>query len=359
MKFSHSKLSTILSCPMTYYLSYVQGISKKDIKPALYVGNAVHWGIEHNTENLEEFFGKIEYGRDQLLSEAMCHGYFKHKDRIFNEILTDNETKEKLELIDEYHELYITAPLNSHEFVGVIDLLLLTNKGFIIIDYKTSTYEPNWSSYLDQLYRYVFLVNSLFPEVPILKIGIINLRKTGIRQKKTENTSQFMNRLKFEYELNDESYIKYHEFLRSSLDDKLIQQYINNLSLMCDAAAAIVDSGKFFINFAAAEGQYGKSDFWDIFYHTPDAHVLYNIKDRIWNKDTGKFEEIRDCRPIDMLVVDGVKVLNKYSLFLEELAKYEFDYDTLLACVNDYEVDEELLSLYFDTYIQEQANGKD
>ena len=33
MKLSHSKLSTILNCPMTYYLSYIEKISLKDKKP--------------------------------------------------------------------------------------------------------------------------------------------------------------------------------------------------------------------------------------------------------------------------------------------------------------------------------------
>ena len=41
-------------------------------------------------------------------------------------------------------------------------------------------------------------------DIPVVKIAIINLRKTSIRQKKTENESQFLNRMKFEYDLNDD-----------------------------------------------------------------------------------------------------------------------------------------------------------
>ena len=142
MKLSHSKLSTILSCPMSYYLSYVMGISKKDTKPALAIGSAVHWGIEHNTEDLTDYWkdngsfrSRDDYGRDQLLAEAMVHGYMKHKDEIFEQMLTDHETGDKLQLIEETHELYVTGKLKSkikgvefHDFVGIVDLLLLTDK---------------------------------------------------------------------------------------------------------------------------------------------------------------------------------------------------------------------------------------
>ena len=89
MKLSHSKLSTILSCPMTYYLSYIEGIQPIEEKAALAIGSAVHWGIEHNTEDLTEYYHSEEsqYTREQLLSEAMVHGYFKHKEEIFNQKL--------------------------------------------------------------------------------------------------------------------------------------------------------------------------------------------------------------------------------------------------------------------------------
>ena len=216
MRLSHSKLSKIMSCPMSYRLSYELGIWTKVEKPALTIGSAVHYGIEHNTTDLSDYFKEKgtfkqgdSYTREQLLSEAMVHGYLKHKDFIFEQILTDPDTGEKLTLEDETHELYVTGKLESflenqdyHDFVGIIDLLLLTNKGFVICDYKTSTYEPDWDGFLDQIYRYIFMLQSEFPDIPIVKVGIINIKKSAIRQKKLENESQFLNRLMWEYEQN-------------------------------------------------------------------------------------------------------------------------------------------------------------
>lgn len=322
MRLSHSKLSCILSNPMEYMLSYIEGISPIQEKPALAIGSAVHWGIEHNTEDLSEYFEsqESEYTRDQLLAEAMVHGYFKHKDEIFDQILTQSDGS-KLTLLNEYHELYVTGKLKSlknenkvHDFVGIIDLLLLTDQGFIIIDYKTSSQTPDWNGYTEQLYKYMFLIQSEFPEVPILKIGIINLKKTMIRQKKTENWEQFLNRMKWEYELNDENYVVYHEFPAETIDKELFENYVKNLSKMADMADMIDSNHMWYINYGAANGFYGKSQFWDIYYHTPDAYLLYKISDKTFDED-GKLVDYRPCVPIDMMVIDHDNVMNHYDKY--------------------------------------------
>lgn len=373
MKLSHSKLSKLMSCPMSYKLSYELGIYPKAEKPALSIGSAVHWGIEHNTDNLSDYFieqGTFKQGenftREQLLSESMVYAYLEHKDEIFDKILTDpDEPTKKLSLISEEHELFVTAQLKSklsntkyHEFIGIIDLLLLTEKGFIIIDYKTSTYEPDWDSYLDQIYRYIFMLQSEFPEVPILKIGIINIKKSAIRQKKSENESQFLNRLQFEYKMNIDDYVNYHEYAKSEIDEKLLNSYIENLSVMADTAQTIVDNKLFFINYSNAKTNYGKGDYYDIFYNTPDAYMLYTIKDFIWDDDEKMFIDKRDCIELDMkcIKLDGDKVLNKYERF-ESL---HIDYfkcfpdkkinDFIKHLHKHYYVDDKLLDLYLLTF---------
>ena len=109
MRLSHSKLSLLLNNPMEYYLSYRMGISPKFEKPALSIGSAVHWGIEHDTEDLTEYFGdKNDYGRDQLMAEAMVHGYRFHKKEIFDEVLeairASADMKQILSQIDELNQ---------------------------------------------------------------------------------------------------------------------------------------------------------------------------------------------------------------------------------------------------------------
>lgn len=379
MKLSHSKLAKIMSCPMSYHLTYDLGIYTKVEKPALSIGSAVHWGIEHNTCDLSEYFNEQgtfkqgdSYTREQLLSEAMVYGYLKNKDDIFDKILTDpDDPTQLLVLEDETHELYVTGKLKSflakqeyHDFVGIIDLLLLTNKGFVVIDYKTSTYEPDWDGYLDQIYRYIFMLQSEFPDVPIVKVGIVNIRKSAIRQKKLENESEFFNRLKFEYEVNAENYVNYHEFPKKDIDSRLLNSYISNLSTMADAAQTIVDNKLFFINFSNAKSAYGKSDFYDIFYHTPNAYVLYGITDFVWDKDEQMFNDKRDCIELDMRCADEdySKVLNKYSMFEQLYNDYfkdkvvnEYSLNEFVQYLNsNYYIDDDLIKLYFETMSMKQ-----
>lgn len=377
MKFSHSKLSTVLSCPMTYYLRYEVGMWQKVEKPALAIGSAVHWGIENNTSDLSDYFkanGTFKQGdnytREQMLSEAMVQAYLNRKDELFAEALTDPKTGDTLELLDESHELYLNGKFDNRDytFVGIIDLLLLTNKGFVLIDYKTSSLEPDWDAYLDQLYRYIFELRSNFPDIPIVKIAIINIRKTGIRQKKGETTFQFEQRMVDEYRNPNNRLVIYHEFLPSDLDPRHIDDYVVNLATMCDAAKNIIDSKLFFINYGAAKNQYGKTEFYDIFYRTEGAEALYSISDKIWNEDEQKFDDHRDCNKLDMTIVDHVrdgKLLNKYAMYktlrnmysdmTDESALKEF----AAMLKQSFIFDIKLLQLYELTYQKEKEVAED
>lgn len=370
MKLSHSKLQTILTCPMSYFLNYKEGIKLKIEKPALAIGSAVHWGIEHNTDDLTGFYKEsgsfksaTSYTKEQLLTESMVYGYLQHKDEIFDDILKDEDGK-SLELIDEIHELTLEANLpgyKEHEdnnFIGIIDLLLLTNKGFIIIDYKTSSQIPEWDKYLDQIYRYIYLLKNKFPDVPIYKIGIINLRKAMIRQKKDENEEGFLIRLKTEYKEHSELYITTHIYHPDDLDENLINDYIENLEKMVDMANTIEKNELFYINYANANGQYGKSPYYEIFYKTKDNYLLYKIQDSIYDAESDVIKNERDCVPIDMLVIDKKNILNKYSIFEKETISCEIlDKDKLFDHLKkDYECDDKLLEKYYNTFLYKMSN---
>lgn len=374
MRLSHSKLNLLLGNPMEYFLCYKMGITPKVEKKALSIGSAVHWGIENNTEDLSSYFGSnFNYDRDSLMAEAMVHGYFYHKEQIFNELLTKKDGT-KLELLQETHELFIDGKLKSfinndpHIFVGIIDLLLLTNEGFIVVDYKTSTNIPNWDDYLEQLYRYIFLLKSEFPELPVIKIAIINLRKTRSRQLRGESDISFLRRLKKDYEINDDSFVNWHIFDPSDIDEKFMSLYIDNLSRMADTGQLIDTNNAWFINYASTNS-YGGSVYKDIIYHTPDCYVLYNIKDEIWDKYENELKQIRDCKPIDMKIIDENNVLNKYEIFEKELNKLLTD-DANKVVINNfiinkeelfkilkqnYVCDDDLLEMYFDTYLYKNS----
>lgn len=369
MNLSHSKLNLILTCPMSYYLNYIQGISLKTEKSALAIGSAVHWGIEHNTEDLQEYYNengnfkqKNNYTKDELLAESMVHGYLKCKDALFTEILKDLDDDKPVELLEEIHELELYADLPSkkfdkpHNFMGIIDLLLMTNKGFIVIDYKTSSDTPDWDKYLDQIYRYIYLLRFNFPDVPVYKIGIINLRKSKISQRQKENQESFFLRLKTEYDIN-EGLISSHIYLPRDLDPELLNDYIDNLSNQADTAQMIDNNKCWFINYTAANGPYGKGAYWDIFYNTKDSYLLYKIRDTIFDEDDGVLTS-RDCLPIDLQTLKHNNVLNHFAQFENRLNEIKdtlpetFSEKMVLDKVKEgYITDDNLLKQYWKTFL--------
>ena len=126
---------------------------------------------------------------------------------------------------------------------------------------------------------------------------------------------------------------------------------------MIDLAQTIEDEQMFYLNHSATTNMYGKSQFWDIFYHTPDCHFLYKIRDTIFDEETNSILDVRDCVPIDMLTVEkGEKVLNKYRAFQKEVDSiFSSDASASKTKIFDsiekkYITDEKLLEEYWLTY---------
>lgn len=385
MHLSHSGLQQLLTCPASYFLSKKQGISLKKESKALSVGSAFHWGCEHNTEDLNGYLDEIDpyqnqyndFTKDVALASGMVHGYLNKKDKIYKQILTDYDGVTPLTLVDEYHELDLLCDLPSlrfkqpHEFHGIIDLLMLTDKGWIILDYKTSSMRPDFDKYLDQVLRYCWMVEQKFPELPIYKVGIINVRKTGIKQKQGENEQNYAMRIRREYDFDDCDLIEYHEFVPEDFEKAKMDLYIKNLSRMADFAQDIEDNKFWFINYNNAVSVYGKSEFWDLFYKTKDCEYLYKVRDPMYNPDLGEISEYRDANKLDINSLEIDNLLNHYKDFKNALANIIFEdmYKDVLANpeeyrqtifdgLNDaYTIDKELLCTYWNEFIRELENG--
>lgn len=372
---SHSRLDKIIQNPKEYYLSYKQGISLKEEKTSLYVGSAVHDGLERNSSDLSEYFEthasfkqKGVITNEQILAEAMVEAFLRRKQDFINEIAYDEDTGVVATFLQEEHELALTCEVKSekynvpHKFLGIIDLLFLTDQGWILCDYKTSSGTPDFDVYKSQLFDYILLLRENFPEVPLYKIAIINLQKTGIKQKKTENLDSFRRRMQNEYECNTDL-INWHIYPSKEFTEEDIKDYIDNLTGMIDLAQTIEDEHLFYLNHSATVNRYGKSQYWDIYYHTPDCHFLYKIRDTIFDEETESVLETRDCVPIDMLTVEkGEKVLNKFTQFKKEADSIFTDsskkdkkslFDSLET---KYITDEKLLEEYWITYQKNQES---
>lgn len=380
MHLSHSGLQLLLTCPASYFLSKKQGISLKKEAKALQVGSAFHWGCEHNTEDLKGYLDEIDpfqnlyndFTKEVALATGMVHGYLKKKDSIYKQILKSYEG-EDLTLVDEFHELDLLCDLPSlrfeknHEFHGIIDLLMLTDKGWIILDYKTSSMRPDFDKYLDQVLRYCWMVEQKFPEMPIYKVGIINVRKTGLKQRQGENEENYAMRIKREYDFDDCDLIEYHEFKPDDFEKSKMDLYIKNLSRMADFAQEIEDNNFWFINYGNAVSVYGKSEFWDLFYKTPDCKYLYKVYDPMFNTDLGEMSNYRDATDLDINSLEVSNPLNHYETFKEVFNKLPMSQVPALVltqaeacritclkyCKEHYTTDDELLNRYWNELLRE------
>lgn len=380
MHLSHSGLQLLLTCPASYFLSKKQGISLKKEAKALQVGSAFHWGCEHNTEDLRGYLDEIDpfqnlyndFTKEVALATGMVHGYLKKKDSIYKQILKSYEG-EDLTLVDEFHELDLVCDLPSlrfeknHEFHGIIDLLMLTDKGWIILDYKTSSMRPDFDKYLDQVLRYCWMVEQKFPEMPIYKVGIINVRKTGLKQRQGENEENYAMRIKREYDFDDCDLIEYHEFKPDDFEKSKMDLYIKNLSRMADFAQEIEDNNFWFINYGNAVSVYGKSEFWDLFYKTPDCKYLYKVYDPMFNTDLGEMSNYRDATDLDINCLEVQNPLNHYETFKEAFNKLPMSQVPALVlaqaeacritclkyCKEHYTTDDELLNRYWNELLRE------
>ena len=365
---SHSKMECCLNNPMDYNLNYKIGIKPKETKRCFQVGSAMHWGFENDTEDLTQWFQEngdlsqqVEKSFEQRQAEAMCHGYFSHKKEIFDEVLKDYDTGERVELLGDesiYHELELTAKIpsakdktKSYDFIAIIDLLILTKKGFIIIDYKSSSEIPDFNKYLDQIYRYDFVLRQNFPGVPIYKIGIINLVKSRIRKASDESIEDYEKRWCWQYDKYPNPLINVKMFEKSKLDENVISDYIDNLSKEADLVNAIDENGLYYINFKGAKEPY-KSVYYDIYYGTQDAYRLYTIKDTIFDVSTQKIINRRDCVESDMLIPTKGDVMFRYDDFAKErMENADVDDKTFFEYIHSkYEISDDLLLMYQQTF---------
>ena len=114
-------------------------------------------------------------------------------------------------------------------------------------------------------------------------------------------------------------------FSPEDLDSDLLNAYIENLSKMADMCNLIATNHAYYINFGAQE-DYGKAEYYDIFYRTPGAYSLYDISDTILDdKNCIKTQEKGGRRLCNELDIDSISekdssiVMNNYDRYKSEV----------------------------------------
>lgn len=187
MRYSHSKVEAYENCPRKFKLKYIDELKTypdyDDAANALILGNALHHGLEKTKEEaVSEYLSYFP-----IITE-------KHEDEALKlEYLIDKGKK----LIPENAQFEVEITDNDN-FIGYIDLLAKIEDGvFDIYDFK---YSNNVNKYMEsrQLSLYKFFAEK--NGMKIRKLHFMFFPKIQIRQKKTENRFQFIERLKSELE---------------------------------------------------------------------------------------------------------------------------------------------------------------
>lgn len=226
MRFSYSRVSCFNTCPYQFKLRYLDGLKtypSVDPQNALYLGTALHTGIEKDYEAARE-----EYlNHFPIIDDLQVHELMKLEHLIPK--VKDIVPKGMCEL-----------EVNDDEFIGFIDLLVPTSEGhYDLYDYKYST---NVDHYLEsgQLHVYKHFYEKTHPGHTIDNLYFVFVPKTMIRQKKTEDLYQFRQRLlatldKMEVRVErvEYNFLKVMEYLTSVESIKFAREYPKCPSRLC------------------------------------------------------------------------------------------------------------------------------
>ncbi|MBQ9737893.1 MAG: AAA family ATPase [Alphaproteobacteria bacterium] len=226
MKFSYSRVSTFNTCPYQYFLRYVEKVKtfpNDDANNPLYLGTAVHTGLEKTIEaGLMDYLSNYPIISDLQVNETIKLEYVIAKGK---ELIPDGLFELKVE---------------DDEFVGYMDLLVPKgNNHFDLYDFK---YSNNVDNYLKsgQLHVYKYFYEKMNPGHVIDNLHFIFLPKVMIRQKKTENLYQFRKRLCEELSKKevkivkvDYDFQKVREYLESVETIKAAVEFPKNASRLC------------------------------------------------------------------------------------------------------------------------------
>ena len=355
---SHSKINLLMEDLFSYFLNYKMKVKPIEKSKALSLGEAVHYALENENSDLDQFFkenGTLEqkngYSYEQVLAESLSQAYLDRK----NEILSNIVGNSKILQIDK--EIKFEVPIDeNNSFLGIIDLLITTDKGFIVIDYKTTSRTPNYDDYIEQLYRYCFILNIAKPKTPIYKIAIISLRKSGIKQKMNESIEDFKRRLILDYKERSDEYITWHTFDTESdkhiFNEEILKEHHNNLKKLIQVCDTIDQLNSYPKNYSKAQNVYGLNQYYDfIFWNRENILSKFYISDKSYNEESDLVEDRRNLNNLDLEIIKNStnSILNEsivhYNKFLQVIDGDIKNYDEK-KILDKYLVDVNLLRNY-------------
>lgn len=179
-QYSHSRVECFKSCAYRYKLRYgdkLKVIPADNADNALYLGTAIHTGIEKGTQaGVQEYLNCFPVLTDEQVNETIKLEYLIPKARAA--------------IPKGKHEFELKDP----DFIGFIDLITPNEDGtYDIYDFK---YSNNVKNYMesDQLHLYKFFYEKQTGH-KVRNLYYLFIPKVSIKQKKTEDLQTFRKRI--------------------------------------------------------------------------------------------------------------------------------------------------------------------
>lgn len=198
MKLSHSRIETYNKCPYQYKLRYIdelKTIPTDDPTSPLFLGHALHTGIEKDVETaINEYYSNYPVITDNHIIEAMKLEYWIPK---VKELLPEGLNEVKIEdenfigfidyLVPVEPSVIFSDDWKDDEFVSKIEPDT-KHKYYDLYDFK---YSNNINSYMEseQLHLYKYYYEKLHPDTKIRNLYFIFIPKCQLRIKYQNKTN--------------------------------------------------------------------------------------------------------------------------------------------------------------------------
>lgn len=255
MKFSYSRVSCFKTCPYQYKLRYIEQLKtlpNMDADNALYLGTAMHTGLEKDVDAaLAQYYANYPIIDDLQINEAikleyiiplakkvipagLCEVHVETEE--FQGFLDKLAPKKRANHFDIYDYKYVSGDI-GYELVYRMDIVDNTN------DYYESIPTRKLQQYLNsvQLHVYKYFYELTHPGHVIDNLYYLFLPKVQIRQKKTEDLFQFRSRLIEELGQREVLKVKVdydpqkvRDYLAAVEEIKAATEYPKNCTRLCD-----------------------------------------------------------------------------------------------------------------------------
>lgn len=173
MVYSFSRISTYINCPFAYKKYYLEGV-KTESNSAADVGTYVHEHIRTQIQEEEMPFINLSIEGLEVAKDFIHNSEDIMLELAFRYNYETLETEQDIFINKEFKEV---EPDSKDAFLrGIVDLILFSDEGIIVLDWKTGRSEPD----LLQLYIYAILVEAKYGKLP-KEVGFIKLRDKEIK----------------------------------------------------------------------------------------------------------------------------------------------------------------------------------